>query len=209
MKSLEEFERYIASELVWRRKELTEMRALVQGAQGKLTQRVLIRAAVALLYAHWEGFVKKAGSAYLKYVAFQGVSCEKLAYNFLALAGRRVGASESNTRAAIELARYYSESGSARANVPHANVVDTRSNLGSNTLKEILVLLGLDDSVFLTKMAYIDSNLVRPRNHIAHGEIFNIDVAEYEEVHSEVLGLIEGFRNAVENAVAQKRYMRV
>lgn len=208
MRNIEELERYIADELVWRRKEMTEMRAFVQGAEGQLKQRVLIRAAVALLYAHWEGFVKKTGSAYLKFVAGQGVNCGDLSYNFLALAARKFGQSEGGLRLGVELAKYYSENALARAKIPHSNVVDTRSNLGSNALKDILFLLGLDDSHFSTKMAFIDSNLVKPRNHIAHGEIMNIDSDEYEEVHAEVMELIEGFRNAVENAAATKSYLR-
>ncbi|MEA9897637.1 MAE_28990/MAE_18760 family HEPN-like nuclease [Xanthomonas campestris pv. raphani] len=208
MRTIEELERYIADELVWRRKELTEMRAFVQSAKGKLTQRVLIRAAVALLYAHWEGFVKKSGCAYLKFVAGQGINCGNLSYNFLALAGRKLSPGEGGMRLSVELAKYYSESGLIKAKIPHSNIVDTKSNLGSSALKDILFVLGLEESHFSTKMAFIDSNLVRPRNYIAHGEIININVHEYENVHAEVLALIEEFRNAVENAAATKRYLR-
>jgi len=46
----------IAQELVWRRRELTDLRAMVQQFRDEpLRSRVLVRGAVALLYAHWGG----------------------------------------------------------------------------------------------------------------------------------------------------------
>jgi len=208
MRTVDEFLQYVAAELVWRRKELTQMRALVQSAQGDLRQKALIRASVAILYAHWEGFVKSTGSAYLKYVANQGVECNRLSYNFLALASKAFGADQDGFQANLKVATYYSENMGRRARVPYKGVVNTRSNLGSSVLRELLAVLGLPDEPFSTKFAFIDSSLVNRRNHIAHGEYLDIDPNEYEDIHQEVLGLIEAFRNEVENAVVTKRYLR-
>lgn len=211
MRTVEDLVGAISYDLVWRKKELTELRALVDGSRGKLKQRVLIRSAIALLYAHWEGFVKKSSGFYLKYVAFQRVNLDELQTNFLVLSARFAASESSGTggmRNGIELANFYLNCAGRRANVPHKKVIDTRSNLGSSVLRDILVLLGLDDSGFETRMNFIDGSLVNPRNHVAHGEELHISAEEYEELHDSVMGLIEEFRNKLENAAATKRFMR-
>lgn len=75
----------IAEDLVWRRRELSDMRALVQQTGAPLRTRVLIRAAVAMLYAHWEGFVKKSGSYYLEFVSSHRLPYKNLSANFVGL----------------------------------------------------------------------------------------------------------------------------
>ena len=209
MRTEDEFLQHVAKDLVWRRKELTEMRALVQSAQGELRQSVLIRSSVALLYAHWEGFVKAAASAYLKFVAYQGVDCEQLAHNFLALAARASSSGQDGPSADIKIAAFYAACDGVRARIPFKGVIGTKSNLGSAVLKDILVVLGLPEASFTTKMALIDTSLVNRRNHIAHGEYLSISVTDYEGLHQEVLGLIEAFRNEVENAAVTKKYLRI
>ena len=75
----------VGVELIWRRKELSELKGLVQETQGQLRSRVIIRSAVALLYAHWEGFVKKSSSYYLEFVSSHRLPYGRLASNFVAL----------------------------------------------------------------------------------------------------------------------------
>lgn len=211
MRTTDDLLRAISEDLIWRKKELTELRNLVSDYDGKIRQRVLIRSAVALLYAHWEGFVKKSSTYYLKYVAFQRANLDQLQTNFLVLAARLPAAQAAGGggfKGGIDLAEFYLNCAGRRANVPHKRMVDTKSNLGSNVLKDILLMLGLDDSAFLTKMQYIDSNLVNPRNHVAHGEALSITVGEYRDLHDAVMELIEGFRTSVENAAVTKRYLK-
>ena len=52
----------IENEYQWRIKELSIFRNTILSTNGK-QQEGMIRAGVALLYAHWEGFIKKWGSA--------------------------------------------------------------------------------------------------------------------------------------------------
>lgn len=211
MRTIDDLLLAISTDLVWRKKELTELRALVDSHEGKIRQRVLIRAAVALLYAHWEGFVKKASGHYLKYVAMQRANLDELQTNFLVLSARSSAAQASGVggfKGGIDLAEFYLSCRGRRANVPHKKMIDTKSNLGSNVLKDILLMLGLDDSGFLTKMQFIDSNLVNPRNHVAHGEELHVSAGEYQELHGTVMALIEEFRSSVENAAVTKRYLK-
>lgn len=209
MRTTDDFLTAISEDLIWRRKELTELKGLVASNRGSLKERVLIRAAVALLYAHWEGFVKNAGSCYLKFVSLQRLKCADLSLNFLALAARSsVGGSADRGEllTGIALAKFYSQGLDKVARVPHKNVVNTRSNLGSGTLKDILILLGLSEDEFRTKMHFIDANLVNRRNHIAHGQALFVSFSEYEQLHADVLTLIETFRNLVENAATTRSF---
>ena len=72
VRTLEQLYDFLSGELAWRTKELVTLKALVeQTSPSRERRRVLLRAGVALLYAHWEGFVKRAGSAYLEFVDLQ------------------------------------------------------------------------------------------------------------------------------------------
>ncbi|WP_157604359.1 MAE_28990/MAE_18760 family HEPN-like nuclease [Rhizobacter sp. Root1221] len=201
----------IAGDLVWRRRELTDMRALVQESSSQLRCRVVIRAAVALLYAHWEGFVKSTSSFYLEFVASHRIPYRKLAPNFVGLSLRskyfELGASEKISSGNL-LADFFCTSLDAQSRVPYKNVVDTKSNLSSKVLLDILAAPGLDHSQFETRLRFIDSSLVSPRNHIAHGEDLSLKVAEYLELHDDVIALIELFRNEVENSSVLRRFER-
>ena len=211
MRTLEDLFRAIADDLIWRRKELTELRALIQIHHGRLKERVLIRSAVALLYAHWEGFVKRCSTNYLEFVSYQRIECDKIASNFLALAARAKATEyikHGDIQMGIRLADFYLDCAGKQAKVPYKKIINTQSNLSSEVLRDILSILGLDTTKFNTRMPFIDSNLVNPRNHVAHGEALNITSAEYEILHEDVLSLIESFRTEVENAAATKAYIK-
>ena len=91
----------MAAEISWRRKELTDLRYLVESSSGrKIRQDVMTRAGVALLYAHWEGFVKAAAEMYLELVwSFQRCKNAELANNILVIVLRaRLNAAQSRER---------------------------------------------------------------------------------------------------------------
>lgn len=202
----------IAADLVWRRRELTDLRALVQGSHSNpVRSHVLIRGAVALLYAHWEGFVKKSSSYYLEYVASQRLTYGKLAANFVALTLKskfiELGVSEKIS-GGNAIAEFFCTALDSRSNVPYKNGVDTKSNLSSTVLLDILGALGLDAAEFSTRLSFIDIKLVNPRNHIAHGEALRLTIDEYLTLHDEVIVLIETYKNGIENASVSRRFER-
>lgn len=202
----------VAEDHIWRRKELTELKALVQTSQGDiLRSRVLIRAAVALLYAHWEGFVKKSSTHYLEYVASHRLPYKNLATNFVGLTLKskffELGASEKIS-GGNALAKFFCTELDHRSYVPYKNAVDTKSNLSSKVLIDILDALGLDARQFDTRLKFIDTNLVNPRNHIAHGEGFDMSIDDYLALHDGVLALIGTYRNEVENASVSGHFKR-
>lgn len=62
----------IDNDLIWRKKELTQLKFLLESVAGRGDREsTVLRGAVTLVYAHWEGFVKLAGLSYLEYVSGQ------------------------------------------------------------------------------------------------------------------------------------------
>lgn len=202
---------HIARDLIWRRKELTELRSLVMEQEDGLRSKVLIRSAVALLYAHWEGFVKKSSGFYLEYVASQRLTYDQLSSNFVGLAIRakiNAVADSEKISSGTELADLFCNKLDKRSKLPFRKGVDTKSNLSSKVLVDIIDSLGLEKTHFETKFRYIDASLVDPRNYIAHGESLDISQQDYIELHNEVLALIESYRSELENSSVLNKFKK-
>jgi RiboL-PSP-HEPN len=95
-----------------------------------------------------------------------------------------------------------------KISLSHEDVVSTASNLSSSILREIVCLLGLDYSFYETKEVIINEQLLKRRNGIAHGEHFLLDREEYQQLHDEILPMMENFRTEIENNASQKLYLR-
>lgn len=200
----------IAGEYIWRLREINEMKHLTQNdITSPLQKKVLCRAGIALMYAHWEGFVKKSGTYFLEYVSAQRHCIGDLKSNFVTLIvkGRIDSAHVSNKYSAFdEVTKYILCNQQSRARIPIKNVVDTQSNLSTTVLKEILWCLGLDFNPFESREKLIDKKLVSRRNHIAHGQDIEIELSDFTEMVDEVLGLMTTFRNQLENSTMTEGY---
>jgi len=194
----------IDEDLIWRKKELTDLKFLLETAAAKRERKpALLRSAITLLYAHWEGFIKTVALSYLEYVAAQALRFEELSPSFLALAARGIlnaGTGAKRIRAHLEITKFFRSGLGERSNLPYRDGIRTQANLSAEVLKEIIDTLGLDFSPFETKSHLIDEALLRSRNTIAHGEYLLITERRYEELSREVLGMMENFRTQVQNA---------
>lgn len=201
----------LAGDLGWRKKELTDIRLMAQLATNRARRRALTRCGIAIMYAHFEGFTKQAGQAYLEYVAAQRLSNDELAKNFLALALCEVLSPVVESRRASSYergVRLLLESGNTRAVIPYKTAVRTESNLSSRVFRDIIFTLGLDYDIYASKEKLIDARLLEKRNHVAHGEDIELDDVDYDDLHDSVIGLLNGLRNQIENAVMQKLFLR-
>lgn len=210
-RTTEAFVDQMAAEISWRRKELTELKHLVETSSANQSrQSALTRAAVALLYAHWEGFVKAIAELYLEFVRMQRCKNCELSSNFLAVVMRaqlQAAATSNKIATHIALVDYFREEAQTRANLPSKRVIRTESNLSSKVFLEILALLGIDASAYAPKSHLLDSSLLSRRNHIAHGNVLPVDVDDYLLLHEEVTGLMTLLRNNIENAAVTKAFI--
>jgi hypothetical protein len=97
---------------------------------------------------------------------------------------------------------------SDRSEIDWETSVNTRSNLNSETLREILALLGLQSRNYLSKGPLLDEKLLANRNRVAHGERVEIDADDYDVLHTEVIQLADTFSVDVLNAAATGQFRR-
>ena len=201
----------IDNALAWRKKELTSLRTLIGTRSRDYEKTLLLRVAMPVLYAHWEGFAKEASQIYLDFISQQGLHYSELNENFMALAARgriRQAADTQKISAYISVVDFIFTQQTERAKIS-SNSIDTESNLSSSVLKNIMLCLGLDyDSSWSSRELLIDGSLLKNRNEIAHGTKVQIDEDTYRQLHDLVIDMLNHFRNIIENAAELKSYLK-
>ena len=192
----------IDGELSWRKKELKVFKDSIP-TEFSFKQTALLRCAIPIIYAHWEGFVKKSCELYLEYVSNRNEILKNLKSQFIAIALRNsLQAQEikkiSERTKAVE---YIINNLDLVATIPIKNIIQTKSNLKFDNFKDICYLLCISIEEFEKKKAMIDE-LVDSRNTIAHGNYLKIDYHMFCEFYNDTINLLELLRTEIENAVA-------
>lgn len=210
IRTLEDLSDHLDQELAWRRKELSDLKGLIDGASTIDRRRdALLRCGLAILYAHWEGFVKAAAAAYLEYVARQHIPYNELAPNFIAIGLKPLlsqAASSGKAKDHNNLVQFFLTRMSERSSIPFRNAIDTGSNLSSFIFRDIVEKLGLDYSHYASKENLVDERLVNSRNTIAHGQYLLIDAAGFDELLTEITDMMVLFRNQIDNSAQARSY---
>jgi hypothetical protein len=212
IRTVENLSQKLSDDLIWRKKEISDLKGLIEMRNySNSKHQTLLRSGVTILYAHWEGYIKNASETYLEFVAMQKLTYDDLAINFVALAMKtQLNQANETNKATIftEVASFMLNKMSERSSIPYKDEIDTGSNLKSSILREIVCKLGLDYSFYESKEVIIDEQLLKRRNAIAHGEYLSLDRDEYQQLHDEILAMMENFRTQVENHAIQKLYLR-
>jgi hypothetical protein len=114
----------------------------------------------------------------------------------------------SKIKPCLDLVEFFRNESEARSNLVWRSAVQTKSNLSSEVLREIVLTLGLDYSRFVTKEKLLDEKLLANRNSIAHGRFLVIDTQEYLGIHDDIFGMMQDFYNQVDNASVSLAYRR-
>ena len=93
-------------------------------------------------------------------------------------------------------------------NLPTENIIKTQSNLNSNILKEILSILGIDYRQFELKEKYIDSQLLKIRNSVAHGQNPDITEIDFYELYSEITIMMTTIKTEISNNASLAKYKK-
>lgn len=202
----------LQQDITWRKREFTTINLMISNCRGHEKQ-VLIRSAIVLLYAHWEGHIKHCALAYITFLNGKGLPFHRMKNNFLLLSVPdkfRQGFSLNKISSLLELHTYVNSPPSGNFKVDEKLVVDTDSNLKFPILLNILQQLGLNSDHYELKQNFIDSKLVRCRNAIAHGDILGSGDLEdtYKEIKEELLTLIQLFQNLILTAVDNEEYLK-
>jgi hypothetical protein len=214
IRSVENLSDRLSEDLAWRKQELSHLKNLINNRFEDSKHKAMLRSGLTILYAHWEGYIKEAGTCYLEFVSRQQLVYAELQINFVAIAMKdKLKEAQETNKATIlmEAAEFILHKSSQRSQIPYQGIVSTNANLSSSILREIVCLLGLDYSVFEPEQKLIDDKLLNRRNTIAHGESLphlSLDRDEYNEIHQKVLFMMENFRTQIENSATLETYRR-
>lgn len=212
VKSLEALVDKLDADLAWRRAELSAFQRATVDTKGA-GKTALLRSSVALLYAHWEGFVKEAVYLYLCFLAGRKLSTQQLRPEIVGLVVRSklTAAVEAKSSAVhTEVVRSLRETSSQRAAIPTSkDAVRTESNLSYKVLSSIVGSIGLSIDPFEKHQDLIDTELVATRNRIVHGEHQTIAQTEWNELYGTVLDLMGQMKDQIQNAAVEQSYLAV
>ena len=211
IRSAEELQNKLDDDFAWRRKELTVIFTNVKSSQP-LKLNTNIRIGVVMLYAHWEGFIKNAAELYLIYVACKKLNLNQLSNNFIAVSLKsKLKQFEETNKNTIhtQLIEFLLGDLNTRAQIPTEEIIKTQSNLNSDILKEILSTIGIEYTQYELKEKYIDSQLLRIRNSVAHGQNPDISEEEFYELYHEITTLMTSIKNEISNSATLSSYKKI
>jgi len=210
IRSTSELSQYLGDELKWRIHELRTIKLMSSRARQH-EQTILIRLAVCLLYAHWEGFIKHAGRAYLNFLSKQGLKYGDVVPSIISFCMsakfREIGETKKYTLMSETVELLVGDNRDSLF-VPWDVLMSDQSNLTAAAFREIAHVINIEYRPYATKEKLIDQRLLANRHAIAHGERILMDWTDYEELHNQMVGLIEQFRDDVENAAVLRKYRR-
>jgi hypothetical protein len=201
----------IDGEVAWRTKEMANVCVAVRDARDTFSGN-LSRAAFPLIYAHWEGGVKRCASYYLEYVARQRHSYSELRSNFIAIScasSIQQAAASGQLHVYAQVVDFLLFNQFDRYQKPSSFEIQTESNLSSKVMDNICFNVGVslgDD--FEINRNFIDRSLVSTRNKIAHGVFEEISEKFLIEAKDKVLFLLGIFTTELQNSIVLKKYLR-
>jgi hypothetical protein len=201
----------LESDLNWREAELAIFKRIVSSAdEGSVRERALLRAMLALLYAHYEGFSKYAWELYLEAIESEApirgdlkppLACLSLEEQFAKLRGDTSAAS---------LLEFYSEKLPGLLNEPaeFPSPLQADSNLWPDRYCDNMDRACLKQNEMNDRRSKIKS-LVARRNDIAHGEsAFIKSLAEYQEYEDAAILVMHELAVLIIEALEEKNYLK-
>lgn len=206
---VEDFLQTIIEDRTWRLREISDLKSITTRSDGS-QQRALLRALVALCYAHWEGYVRYAASKYMEHIAIRKRPYNRLDPQFLRnlflprlAALSRSGSSLQDRCALVDEILSSHTKQYARVN---DDLINTRSNLSYSTFSEICLVCGIHPNLLQDRETFIDTLLLKRRNAIAHGENTFIAVTELDQLTSETIEIMRRFGDQLENNAVMQTY---
>ena len=204
-----DFSAQIIDERNWRIKEISDLKsAIKRGDEG--LRRVLLRALVALCYAHWEGYVRFSAKKYLEHVALRRLKYSELNPQFLRNYFLPRLAAISTSRASVAdrcaLVDEILNSEATRFSRVNDDLVNTKANLNFDVFSDICIVCGVPPDALADKATFIDVILLKRRNAIAHGEDTFVAIDDLDEISNDTIGLMRAFGDVLENQVVLRTY---
>lgn len=210
--TIESFTETINEDLLWRKKEISDLLFL----HNEDNNFLILKSSILLMYSHWEGYIKNISKQYLLFVSDLNIPLNDLSTNFEAIdiKGAIKTCMLANDSLSIVneidfLNKLYSVD-NKRFNLPSnfkkekdKTVINTRDNLNIETFQSFLKIVGINEFTPLeTRISYIDEKLLTNRNIIAHGsklhpkaKTFDMDIDEVKDLRDFILLIMEHLRD--------------
>lgn len=209
VRTLTQLQDALDKDMSWRIREISTLK--VSAKSGGITGSAFVRAGIALVYAHWEGFVKSSSEIYLNYIDSQGHLYRDLKSCFVVFGLKGKLSSLTASRKAksyVEAFDFILGEMDQTAKMKLGNAIDTESNLTSKVFTNIALSLDISITPYETKFNLIDESLVSRRNKVAHGEYLDLGTSEFMELADEVLQLMRDYKTDLQNAASMSSYKR-
>jgi hypothetical protein len=197
------------ADLIWRRKELSDMKAAIRAADAA-SKSVLLRGLITMCYAHWEGYIRFCANKYFEHLTLRNLqytAFERQIYvNSFLMRLDALHNSRFSISARCKLVNDILDGMVGRFGRMHSELIDTKSNLNADIIKDICTICNIDGSHFEEKRPFIDVIVLKRRNAIAHGQQEYIAEADIDELVAETLALMQHFRTLLENKVYLQTY---
>lgn len=208
----ENFSAQITEDRNWRIKEISDLKsAIMRGDEG--VRRVLLRALVAICYAHWEGYIRFSAKKYLEHVALRRFQYRDLDRQFFRNYFLPRLATLSTSKASIaERCAFVDEilnTSDRRFSKVNDDLINTKANLNFEVFTDICIVCGVSEEPFSDKATFINVVLLKRRNAIAHGEDTLVALNDLDTIASDTIGLIRAFGDELENRVVLQTYRAV
>ena len=181
--------RSLDRERAWRKREILSLQTELSIAQGRW-ETTLVRSGFLLLYAHWEGFVRKAAVLCAEFVDHQVRVHEykraEVAPRYLSLALFRqyqTADGPSLERFVRTVSRGVVSLHDVMPDFTIKQLVTQRGTMDWLTFCSIMFSIGLEPEEATRELVrQIDVKILRPRHEMAHGGFLKqIDKADYGE----------------------------
>lgn len=211
IRTLDKLQDLLYQDLMWRKKELIDIKMLINSTSNPMLSRV----GIALLSAHFEGFIKQGANYYIVFVASQKLKLEQLTNNFSSLffekkfemisTSKKVSVNQGFIDQFLE--EYYDKNFKVNY-TKEKPIIKTEGNPSSNKIKEILLSIGLDYAPYEMKSNYIDADLLKNRHSVVHGEKVIIEKDDFNITFEKIIQIMEIFNDQILNAAVFKLYLK-
>jgi MAE_28990/MAE_18760-like HEPN len=209
IRTASQLQQTLDANMAWRVREISTFR--LASKKDSVERDTMIRAGIAMIYAHWEGFIKAASEAYLEYVNNQGHLYRDLQTCFVVFGVKGKLSLLGDSRQAktnIEVLNFVLTEMDKPAKMALSAAIQTSSNLTSTVFCNIATSIGVSTLKYETRFPLIDESLVNRRNSIAHGEYLALDPNGFINLADEVYMMMRWYKTDLENAASLQSYRR-
>ena len=208
--SVDDFSDQMDRDMTWRLKEFSDLKAAIRRADS-IARPALLRAFIALMYAHWEGHVRFCATKYFQHIALRKIAYAKLEnqiyLNSFLIRLDAFFRSRGSVEDKCKFVEDVLKSRDKRFAYINPALIDTKANLSTDVLRDLCRICGVPSTDFEREATLIDVLMLKRRNEIAHGDEVYLKEGEIDDLATRAVNIMRLWRNLLENKVYSPSYL--